>query len=369
LFGQSGWVKLFICNIAFIACSWIFLHPLQQKLLKAAYIIFFLLIIGRGFAQSDSVAKAAQKANATGANAAIRPDTPKGRTTAAPLNNDTFQRHAADSLKTTLRDSSIGVNPVVADKLEPLRWSDDTVFAHFLTFTHADPGKAFLINEGQDREPEGKEQLFYILAGLVLFVGIIRTAYPKYFQDIFRLFIQTSHRQKQTPEQIVQGYVPGFLFNVLFLMVGGMLITLYGIKIKYLSGPVWLLGLYCAGVLGGIYLVKYTITALAGWVFNVKDAAGMYSFIVFIINRVIGIILLPVLILISFYTGDANTVLFTIAVSIVFFLLVYRYALSLTVIRKNLKVSALHFFIYLCAVELMPLLVIYKELFNQVHSK
>ena len=30
---------------------------------------------------------------------------------------------------------------------------------------------------------------------------------------------------------------------------------------------------------------------------------------------------------------------------------------------KNLRITAFHFFIYLCAVEIMPLLVIYKILF------
>jgi len=339
--------------------------------LKATFIILLLLIACSGFAQSDTASKAATSVPKSREVApAVLKDTAHSKTNAGLVGVDTATpKNLGDSFNRAGLDSLVAAKPAAKPADTTLAWADDTVFAHFLQFTHLGAGKTLAINEGDARRPEGKELLFYIMAGLVLFVGAIRAAYPKYFQDVFRLFIQTSQRQKQTPEQIVQGYVPVFLFNLLFLLVGGMLITLYGIKYKYLSGPVWLLSLYCAGVLGGIYLVKYAITAFAGWVFNVKEAAGMYSFIVFLINRVIGISLLPLLILICFYGGDTNTVLFTVVVSIVFLLLLYRYGLSLTVIRKNLKVSALHFFIYLCAVELMPLLVIYKELFNQIHRK
>jgi hypothetical protein len=38
-------------------------------------------------------------------------------------------------------------------------------------------------------------------------------------------------------------------------------------------------------------------------------------------------------------------------------------------IRKNLSITAFHFFIYLCAVEIIPLLVIYKLLFLQAGNR
>ncbi len=340
---------------------------LQKQLLKKLLPVFFLCISIQCPAQADSAAGRAKKPDSAAAARRLHKDTLHPVPLKPVAGADSTSINAADSVTAKVKDSLQAALPPPPAK--PLRWEDDTVFAKLLTFPHAEAGKQLPVNEGQWRNPEGKEQLFYILAGLVCFAAVVKAAYPKYFQDIFRLFIQTSRRQKQTPEQIVQGYVPGFLFNILFFIAGGMLITLYGLKMGYIKGPVWLLTLYSAGILGVVYLFKYAIIVFAGWVFNVKEATSTYSFIIFLINRVIGLVILPLLALISFYTGDVNTVLFTIAASVVFFLLVYRYALSLTVIRKNLKVSALHFFIYLCAVELMPLLVIYKVLFTQVHSK
>lgn len=257
-------------------------------------------------------------------------------------------------------DSAIAPVPVVK---KAIPWPADTAFIHLITVGNFKDIK-LQVFEGDPRTYTSKDELFYILAGLLLFMGIIKSAYPKYYNNTFRLIFQTSLRQKQTPEQIVQGYVPGFLLSLLFFMVGGVLIALFATQQNLLPGPLWLLILFCSGVLAVVYLVKYLVTMFAGWVFNVQDAAGMYSFVVFLVNRVMGIILLPLVILLAFNGGENQKVIFGVAAAIAVFLLLYRYALSLTVVRKNLKVSALHFFIYLCGVELMPLLVIYKVLFK-----
>jgi len=294
-------------------------------------IIFFLILSLKSFGQTDSVSHAK------------RDTSRQGNALGVPKN---------DSLQSTKRFPGVAADSLHAGSADSIA----------LSAKNAETWQ----KAGEERLPQGKEESFYILAGLLAFLGVIKMAYPKYFQNIFRLFFQTSLRQKQTPEQITRGYVPGFLLNLLFFMVGGMIIAIYGIQQNWLKGPLWLLILDCSGILAAIYLVKYAVTFFAGWVFNVQIAAGTYTFIVFLINRVIGIILLPLLILLSFYGSGVQSVIFTIAASIVVFLLIYRYALSLTVIRKNLKVSALHFFIYLCAVEVMPLLVIYKVLFNEI---
>jgi len=277
-------------------------------------------------------------------------------TAADSLAADTTRR-PADS---TRRDSAAIIPPAVK---KAIPWPEDTAFIHLITVGSFKNIK-LPVFEGDPRTYTSKDELFYILAGVLLFMGIIKVAYPKYYHNTFRLIFQTSLRQKQTPEQIVQGYVPGFLLNLLFFMVGGVLIALFATQQNLLPGPLWLLILFCSGVLAIVYLVKYLVTMFAGWVFNVQDAAGMYSFVVFLVNRVMGIILLPLVILLAFYGGENQKIMFGVAAAVAVFLLLYRYALSLTVVRKNLKVSALHFFIYLCGVELMPLLVIYKVLFK-----
>ncbi len=65
----------------------------------------------------------------------------------------------------------------------------------------------------------------------------------------------------------------------------------------------------------------------------------------------------------AFSHGHTYDAAVTVAMSLVLIMLVYRYIVALGTVVKNLKINAVHFFIYLCAVEILPLLVIYKLLF------
>jgi hypothetical protein len=76
-----------------------------------------------------------------------------------------------------------------------------------------------------------------------------------------------------------------------------------------------------------------------------------------------GICLLPLLAIIAFSRGQTYETAVTVALSVVLLMIVYRYIVALGTVVKNLKINAVHFFIYLCAVEILPLLVIYKLLF------
>lgn len=155
------------------------------------------------------------------------------------------------------------------------------------------------------------------------------------------------------------------MMNLFFIITGGLFIALLGVQYRWVAIPFWWLALYCTVILACVYLAKFLVISFAGWVSNSMEAASTYSFIVFLINKILGLILLPIVILMAFADENIRNISVTVAACIAAFLLFYRYAVSLTIIRRNLKISPLHFFIYLCAVEIMPMLVIYKVLFSQ----
>jgi hypothetical protein len=183
---------------------------------------------------------------------------------------------------------------------------------------------------------------------------------------MFRLMFQASFRQKQTREQMMQEIFPSLLMNILFVLVGGLFIALIAQIYQWLKIPFWLLTLYCITLLSLIYIFKYLVIQFMGWVFNAREQASTYGFIVFLINKVIALVLLPLLLLLAFSSGSIQQVTLTVAGCAVIILLIFRYIVSLTIIRSTLSVHPLHFFIYLCAVELMPMLILYKVLFSYI---
>jgi hypothetical protein len=92
------------------------------------------------------------------------------------------------------------------------------------------------------------------------------------------------------------------------------------------------------------------------------EAANSYIFIVFIVNKMIGILLLPFLIILAFTTGNLYTVGITLSWCLIAGLIVYRFILTYSAIRNQVKVNPFHFFLYLLAFEVAPLLLVYKGL-------
>ena len=222
---------------------------------------------------------------------------------------------------------------------------------------------------GSIRNNANTDLVFYILVFLLFLLGLIKSSFPKYVNSIFSLSFQATFRQTQTKEQMAQNFFPAFMLNVLFVLCGGLFITLFATYNKWTDLPFWQLFVFSTIILLIIYLVKYIVINFTGWVFNVREAATEYSFVVFLINKLFAIVSIPLLFLIAYSDGKLKTVTITIVLCLAVFCLVIRYLVSLSRIRKNLKITAFHFFIYLWAVEIMPLLVIYKVLFLQTSNR
>ena len=273
---------------------------------------------------------------------------------------DTIHRQLPVKDSVMVHDSAVQAKPAV----QTLSWQQDTLYTKLYRnlLTGRKRGAVFMINSV--RAPNEKDELFYMLAGLLLLIGIIRAGFPKYFQNIFRLFFQSNYRQKQSKESLLQDNLPSLLFNAAFLLSGGLLIALLANGSPQVAHiPLWLLWLYTFGTLAVIYIGKYLFIFFCGWAFNVPQVAFNYNFIVFLVNKVTGICLLPLLAIMAFSHGQTYDAAVTVAISLVLLMLLYRYIVVLGTVVKNLKINAVHFFIYLCAVEILPLLVIYKLLF------
>ncbi len=208
------------------------------------------------------------------------------------------------------------------------------------------------------------EDIFFTcLQVFSFFLGIIKTSFPRYFENIFSLVFRASLKQKQIREQLLQAALPSLLLNILFVLSGGLFVFFvlqhYSLLQQF---SFWWLLLYSCGVVAITYLVKYLVLRFTGWVFNMKEAAATYIFIVYLVNKLMGIFLLPVLAMLAFAPALWKPPLITAGFAIVLLFFVYRYLVSFAPVRREVKVSQFHFFIYLCAFEIAPLLLMYKVL-------
>lgn len=215
------------------------------------------------------------------------------------------------------------------------------------------------------RKAEGKEWLFYYLVFLVLVFAVLKRAFPKYFGDLFRLFFRTTLKQRQIREQLMQTPLPSVLLNGFYVLSTGLYICfLFSYFKSDPTGSFWTLYLYICAGLSTIYFVKFVMLKFSGWLFNLSEAANAYVFVVFIINKMIGIFLLPFLLMLAFSGGAIYTVSMTLTWCLTGGLLVYRFILAYGALHNQIKVNIFHFLLYLLAFEVVPVLLIYKSLMS-----
>ncbi|HYH14789.1 MAG TPA: DUF4271 domain-containing protein [Flavisolibacter sp.] len=278
---------------------------------------------------------------------------------------DSIQR--SDSIVTGLdtlarTDTVLAVDTVKPIVLEPPYIRFDTLLYKQHPFFKIDNPIHFIAPQ---RIWNGKDALFYACIGLLLFFAIVRNAFQRYLQDLFRLFFRTTMKQRQVKEQMMASPLPSLLLNLLFMLSGGMLITLllqhYGLGEQY---NFWQLLLYAVVGLGLIYLIKFISLKLCGWLFRLSEATDAYTFIVFTTNKVLGIAWLPFIILIVFTNGLSQQLFITATLIVTGGAFLYRFFLSYATIHRGIKLNPFHFILYLCAFEIAPLLLINKLLFT-----
>jgi hypothetical protein len=217
--------------------------------------------------------------------------------------------------------------------------------------------------------PNSKDSLFYLLVGILFYFALIRVFFEKYFNNLMTLFFRVSLRQQQIREQVLQTPLPSLLLNILFIISGG----LFGCYLVHYSRigegiRFWVLYLYCMMLLAAIYLVKFVVLKFVGWVFSISRATDIYIFVVFLVNKMLGIFLLPFLILITFSGPQMREIVITISMAMVFMLWAYRALAAYRPVRNEIKLTPFYFFLYLCAFEIAPLLLIYKVLLTYLEK-
>jgi hypothetical protein len=214
-----------------------------------------------------------------------------------------------------------------------------------------------------------KDSLFYLLVGILFYFALIRIFFEKYFSNLMTLFFRVSLRQQQIREQVLQTPLPSLLLNILFVISAG-LYACYLLHYSNMGAGIgfWVLYLYCMAALAAIYFVKFLVLKFIGWVFSISRATDIYIFVVFLVNKMLGIFLLPFLILITFSGQQLREIIITISLAMVFVLWAYRALAGYRPVRNEIKLRPFYFFLYLCAFEIAPLLLIYKVLLTYLEK-
>lgn len=206
---------------------------------------------------------------------------------------------------------------------------------------------------------------FYLLLSLCLLLGLIRYMDTRYFYNLWRAFWNPTLSNRQLKDQLQGAGISNLLMNIFFAFVGGA--YMYYV-VRYFtpanSGvvPTSLLIIMLIAGTGLIYLTKYAAVRFSGWAFRVEGITEHYLFNVFLINKVLAVTLIPFVIILAFADHSWSGQVVIISFITGGLLLLNRYFRSWQLFGSFFQYSKFHFFMYLCASELLPLAVLLKLL-------
>jgi hypothetical protein len=277
-------------------------------------------------------------------------------------------RGAARGTGTPQKPPADTVVPVTLPSFAGLSFGHYRAFVQYLLanntiFNHTGPPLADVAvprNRDEIAASSGAE-LFYIIIGVLFLLAVIRLFFTKYFSDLFRAFFNPTLSQRQLRDQLSQTPFPALLLNIFFTLSSGLYLFLILRHFNYMttSRPLYLIPVFMV-LFMAVYLMKYVFLRFSGWLFGFQEATSGYVFTLYMVNKVLGVALLPFILILAFSTPAFAGVALDISLILIVMLFVYRYIRAYALVKNQIFFSRFHFFIYLCGFEIAPILIIGK---------
>ncbi len=198
-----------------------------------------------------------------------------------------------------------------------------------------------------------------LLLVLVLF-ATVRSSYSKYLVNLFQSLFNYSTSFRMLREKNYSALHAAFRLELYFYVVFSVflfqVINFYNIDFRYNNFSLYLA---CLGAVLAYFFIKKLVYYLLGSVLEGVNETREYIFNLDNFNRAAGIFLFPVVSLVAFYPSE-DTLLpvfiggFTV---LVFYILLLQRGIAI-LLKKQF--SIFYLFLYLCSLEFLPLLLIYK---------
>ena len=197
--------------------------------------------------------------------------------------------------------------------------------------------------------------IFVLLTISFLLIAILRASYWKHAKLLFMGVFAQRHANQYLREE------NAFTERVNFITFLLMTINFSLILLKFL--PYTSL-LEVAFLIGGVmlfFIFKIGIMLFFGKIFMAQDVAKLGVFFSFLFDRALGVFLFPLVVMLYFFTFDITITLFIIISIVCILLLLLKLFWLWKIGTKSFGFSQAYIFLYLCALEISPLLFLAKR--------
>ncbi|MDQ3015747.1 MAG: DUF4271 domain-containing protein [Bacteroidota bacterium] len=202
-------------------------------------------------------------------------------------------------------------------------------------------------------------QIFFLLLSLLFLIFIVNVE-RSFVRDLWRVisnenYSSLHHRnQRNTMRQILllMGYLVFIVQAGIFLY---HLLMVFGYQGNLLDN-IW----SCMLLITIVYITRHIMISYLKWLFNNDKEMTLFGFDVSIFNIMVGLVLLPINVMLNFGPESLAKPLIYIGLTVAIIAYLMRQLRWLLTARHLIANSLFLFFVYLCAVEILPLWAISK---------
>ncbi len=211
------------------------------------------------------------------------------------------------------------------------------------------------------KAPDDKNFRFSLTLAMLVFLAVSMSIYRAQLVRAYQAFtnenvLRMLHREKGTV-----AYFPYYVLYSLFLFNLGVYIYLllryYNLTPEISNTSLLLM---TTGIATGLFFLKHFVIKFLGWVFPIQKEMSIYSMTITIFGIILSIILFAANVTIAYAPPQIIPIAIYISFIIIGIIYFFRSIRGLSIASKFLNRNKFHFFIYLCAVEIAPVLILWK---------
>lgn len=203
-------------------------------------------------------------------------------------------------------------------------------------------------------------QVFILLLSFVL-LGVVKAFGNRRFRQIIRSFTRHRASLEILREEKKFFHRTNILLSIIHLFTTSLFV--FHINLVFNFSPYisnnFQSYIIIFTIIIAIYISKSITIRFLAFLFNYKEKVSEYLFNIFLFNSLLGILLLPVICFLYFTDYSTLFLLQYIGIPLTLILFIYR-GIRILLIGFLGKIPYSYIFLYICTLEILPLVVLYK---------
>ena len=211
------------------------------------------------------------------------------------------------------------------------------------------------------------EWIFYSFLFLFLLTALLAKYSNGLVRKLWKIYANDGFIYRQSKDQMAQQPIYSLALNFLFILSSGFFVFFgMGWDQEFTGNSRWIILFASFIIIALVYLFKLIFFKILGWAFGQEEAFDDYLFVVFLNNKLAGLIFLFASFIMAFSAATSSGLTFKLTLVLIGIMLLYRFLRGYQVFARHSRIGFFTLLLAFISLELIPSAVILKFIVKSV---